>query len=112
MEYLYLEAFLQLVVAPGHKLFHHIQPEITKVPLSKQSSPYADSIDCEHAIIDASAVDKGHLHIDFLMLRKSCKPHHHGLVGLQISDRKFVNQTTEIILRSMILMEGVSLGGL
>ena len=80
------------------KIFYYTQTEFINVPLSKQSSPYEHNIDCEHAIIDASAVDIGHLHIDFLMLRKSCKPHHHGLVGLQISDRKFVNQTTEMIL--------------
>ena len=36
-------------------------------------------------------------------LRKSCSPHHRELVRFRISDRKFVNQTTEMILRSMIL---------
>ena len=36
-------------------------------------------------------------------LRKSCSPHHRELVRFRISDRKFVNQTTEMILWSMIL---------
>ena len=36
-------------------------------------------------------------------LRRSCSPHHRGLIRFRISDRKFVNQTTEMILWSMIL---------
>ena len=31
-------------------------------------------------------------------LRRRCSPHHRGLIRLRISDRKFVNHTTEMIL--------------
>ena len=44
----------------------YVQPVyFIKLPLSKQSSPYAHITDCEHAIIDATAVDIGLLQIDF-----------------------------------------------
>ena len=36
-------------------------------------------------------------------LRNSCSTHHRGLIWFRISDRKFVNHTTEMILWSMIL---------
>ena len=36
-------------------------------------------------------------------LRTCCSTHHRGLVRFRISDRKFVNHTTEMILWSMIL---------
>ena len=36
-------------------------------------------------------------------LWKSCPTHHRGLIRFRISDRKFVNHTTEMILWSMIL---------
>ena len=38
-----------------------------------------------------------------LTLRSRCSPHHRGLIRLRISDGKFVNHTTEMILWSMIL---------
>lgn len=41
-------------------------------------------------------------------LRRRCSPHHRGLIRLRISDRKFVNHTTEMILWSMILVRLVS----
>ena len=37
-------------------------------------------------------------------LRTCCSTHHRGLVRFRISDRKFVNHTTEMILLSMILI--------
>ena len=36
-------------------------------------------------------------------LKNCCSTHHRGLVRFRISDRKFVNHTTEMILWSMIL---------
>ena len=41
---------------------------------------------------------------NLFMLWKSCSPHHHGLIRFRISDRKFIIQTTEMILWSMILL--------
>ena len=38
-------------------------------------------------------------------LWKSCPTHHRGLIRFRISDRKFVNHTTEMILWSMILVD-------
>ncbi len=38
-------------------------------------------------------------------LWKSCPTHHRGLIWFRISDRKFVNHTTEMILWSMILVD-------
>ena len=40
---------------------------------------------------------------DLFMLRRLGRAHHRRLIGLQISDRKSVNHTTEMILWSMIL---------
>ena len=37
-------------------------------------------------------------------LRRSCSTHHRGLIRFRISDRKFVNQTTEMTIWSMILI--------
>ncbi len=43
-------------------------------------------------------------------LRTSYMTHHHGLVRFQVSDRKLVKHTTEMILWSMILTENNSHG--
>ena len=44
-------------------------------------------------------------------LWKSCPTHHRGLIWFRISDRKFVNHTTEMILWSMILVDAWKISG-
>ena len=53
------------------------------------------------AIINASDLHEKFQHL--FTLKNCCSTHHRGLVRFRISDRKFVNHTTEMILWSMIL---------
>ena len=58
------------------------------------------------AIINVLDPNKEFQHL--FTLRSCCSTHHRGLIRFRISDRKFVNHTTEMILWSMILtFEGI-----
>ena len=72
-------------------------------PLRRQLLCLSPAQGREEAIINAQAPRSkaGTLHL--FTLRRRCSPHHRGLIRLWISDRKFVNHTTEMIMGSMIL---------
>ena len=57
----------------------------------------------EQAIINVS--DFPEVIWNLFTLKKCCLTHHRGLIRFRISDRKFVNHTTEMILWSMILVD-------
>ena len=61
---------------------------------------FGDRID-SRAIINVTLIIKGRRHP--FTLWTSHVSHHHGLVRFQVSDRKLVKHTTEMILWSMIL---------